>query len=101
MESIAMNHHGEVSLRGTLQNSQQVTDFRSKLIGSGLFSTVSVDEQGKVSDAKATSIKGQNADLLIPEALKTARSFLFRPARSGEKPVRSQTDLNFIFAGHP
>jgi hypothetical protein len=77
-------------------------ELRSKIESEALVNvTVSVDEHGKVSDAKATSIKGQNADLLIPEALKAARSFLFRPARSGEKPVRSQADLNFVFEGRP
>src|SRR5439155_22276804 len=32
-------------LRGSRQSSQQVTDFRSKLIESGFFSNVTVDEQ--------------------------------------------------------
>ena len=57
IDSIAMNHHGEVSLRGTLQNSQQVTDFRSKLIGSGLFSTVSVDEQTPSPDHQRLTVR--------------------------------------------
>ena len=60
--------------------------------------TVTVDEAGKISDAKATSIKGQSADLLIPEALKAARLFRFRPAREGEKAVRGQADLSFVLA---
>ena len=64
--------------------------------------TVTVDEAGKVSDAKATSIRGQSADLLIPEALKAARLYRFRPAREGEKAVPGQADLSFVFeAGRP
>ena len=45
IDSLNMSRRGEVTLRGTMANSQQVTDFRSKLIKSGFFSTVSVEEQ--------------------------------------------------------
>jgi len=45
IDSLSMNRHGDLSLRGSMQNSQQVTDFRSKLIESGFFSNVTVDEQ--------------------------------------------------------
>lgn len=44
-ESMALNQRGEVSLRGVLQNSQQAGEFRSKLIASGFFSSVVVEEQ--------------------------------------------------------
>jgi hypothetical protein len=45
IESLSMNERGEVSLSGSLGGSQQVTEFRTKLIQSGFFSNVSVDEQ--------------------------------------------------------
>src|SRR5439155_18365678 len=45
IDSLSMNRRGELSWRGSMQNSQQVTDFRSKLIESGFFSIVTVDEQ--------------------------------------------------------
>lgn len=44
-ETLSLNRRGELSLRGTMGNSQQATDFRKKLIESGLFSSVSVEEQ--------------------------------------------------------
>ena len=44
-ESISLNRRGDLSLRGTMQNSQQATDFRAKLIDSGMFGSVSVEEQ--------------------------------------------------------
>jgi hypothetical protein len=73
-------------------------ELRSKIESEALVNvTVAVDEAGKVTDAKAISIRGAKADLLIPEALKAARAFVFRPARNGDKPVRSQADLNFVF----
>ncbi len=57
IDSIAMNHRGELSLRGSLQNSQQVTDFRSKLIDSGLFSSVTVEEQTPSPDRQKVIVR--------------------------------------------
>jgi Tfp pilus assembly PilM family ATPase len=45
LDSLSMNRRGEVSLRGSLKDSQQVVQFRSKLIDSGFFSSVVVEEQ--------------------------------------------------------
>ncbi|HEY4414293.1 MAG TPA: hypothetical protein VGO57_01265 [Verrucomicrobiae bacterium] len=44
-DSITMNSHGDVSLRASFGGGQQVTDFRSKLIDSGTFTNVIVEEQ--------------------------------------------------------
>lgn len=45
IESLTMNRRGEVSLRGSMRDATQVTDFRTKLIGSGFFATIAVEEQ--------------------------------------------------------
>ena len=45
IESLTMNRRGEVSLRGSLRDATQVTDFRTKLIGSGFFANIAVEEQ--------------------------------------------------------
>ena len=45
LESLTMSRRGEVALRGSMRNSQEVGEFRAKLIKSGFFSEVSVDEQ--------------------------------------------------------
>ncbi|MBX3746729.1 MAG: hypothetical protein KF833_15580 [Verrucomicrobiae bacterium] len=45
VESIAMNLRGELVLRGVLRNSQEVVDFRTKLVDSGFFSSVVIEEQ--------------------------------------------------------
>src|SRR5262249_15111562 len=42
---LSMNRRGDVSLRCSLQNPQQVVDFRSKLIDSGFFANLSLEEQ--------------------------------------------------------
>jgi Tfp pilus assembly protein PilN len=56
-ETLAMDRQGQVSLHGTMQNGQQVTDFRSKLIASGFFSTVSVDEQTPSPDRQKVTLR--------------------------------------------
>ena len=45
IESLTMNRRGEVSLRGSMRDATQVTDFRTKLIGSGFFANIAVEEQ--------------------------------------------------------
>ncbi len=44
-DSLTMNRRGEVSIRGSMKDAQQVMDFRSKLIDSGFFANVTVEEQ--------------------------------------------------------
>jgi hypothetical protein len=51
-ESTSMNRHGDISIRGSMQNAQQVTDFRAKLIDSGFFDRVTVEEQVPTPDRK-------------------------------------------------
>ena len=50
IETISMNRKGDVSWRGKLPNAQQVVDFRSKLVDSGFFSNVTVEEQSPSPD---------------------------------------------------
>ena len=57
LDSISMNRRGELSLRGTMRGSQQVTDFRNKLIASGFFASVSVDEQTPSPDRQKFAIR--------------------------------------------
>jgi hypothetical protein len=53
-DSVSLGRRGEVSLRGKLGNAQQVTDFRSKLIEAGWFSSVVVEEQTPTPDRLVT-----------------------------------------------
>lgn len=64
---------------------------------------VDIDRNGKVTKAEVASTKGDGAEPLTAEALKTealkaARRFRFRPARQGKKAVPSQTTLTFTFS---
>jgi hypothetical protein len=53
-DSISLGRRGELSLRGKLGNAQQVTEFRSKLIEAGWFSSVVVEEQTPSPDRRVT-----------------------------------------------
>ncbi len=56
-DSTSMNRRGEISLRGTMQNAQQVTDFRTKLMDSGFFDRVTVEEQVPTPDRQKVNIR--------------------------------------------
>lgn len=53
-ESISMNRRGDLSLRGKMPNPQMVTEFRSNLIASAWFSSVTVEEQTPSPDRQVT-----------------------------------------------
>ena len=56
-DSISLNRRGDISLRGTMQNAQQVTDFRAKLMDSGFFDRVTVEEQVPTPDRQKVNIR--------------------------------------------
>jgi hypothetical protein len=56
-DALSMNGHGEVSLRGAFRDGQQVGDFRSKLIDSGFFTNVTVEEQSPTPDHQKVNVR--------------------------------------------
>jgi hypothetical protein len=52
-----MNRRGDLSLRASMQNSQQVADFRSKLIDSGFFANLTVEEQTPSPDRQKLTVR--------------------------------------------
>jgi hypothetical protein len=56
-DSLSMNRRGDVSLRGSLRDGQQVADLRSKLIDSGFFAGVSVEEQAPTPDRQKVNVR--------------------------------------------
>jgi hypothetical protein len=56
-DSVSMNSHGEVSLRGSFQDGQQIADFRNKLIASGFFTNVVVEEQSPVPGQPKVNVR--------------------------------------------
>lgn len=56
-DSTTMNRRGEVSLRGSMRTADQVSEFRSKLIASGFFSSVSVEDQSPTPDRQKVNVR--------------------------------------------
>jgi hypothetical protein len=56
-DSVSMNRRGELSLRGSLHDGQQVADLRTKLIGSGFFASVGVEEQAPTPDRQKVNVR--------------------------------------------
>jgi hypothetical protein len=56
-DSVSMNRRGDMSLRGFMRDSQQVVDFRSKLIKSAFFSSVVVEEQNPSPDRQKVLLR--------------------------------------------
>ena len=54
LDSLSMGRRQEISIRLKLGNTQQVTDFRSKLIDSGWFANVMVEEQTPSPDRRVS-----------------------------------------------
>jgi hypothetical protein len=58
-DSLTMNRRGEMQMRGSLRNADQVSEFRSKLIASGFFSMVSVEDQSPGREKVTVRIAAQ------------------------------------------
>ena len=56
-DSLSLNSHGEVSLRCGFRDGQQVADFRTKLIDSGFFTNVTVEEQMPTPDHQKVNVR--------------------------------------------
>lgn len=57
LESLSMNSRGEFAFSATLQNPQQANDLRTKLIDSGIFSSVVIEEQSPTPDQRQAKIR--------------------------------------------
>jgi Tfp pilus assembly PilM family ATPase len=56
-DAVSMNRRGDLSLRGFMRDSQQVVDFRAKLIKSGFFANVVVEEQNPTPDRQRINLR--------------------------------------------
>jgi hypothetical protein len=54
LDGVSLNRHQEISIRLKMGSAQQVSDFRSKLIESGWFTNVMVEEQTPSPDRRVT-----------------------------------------------
>jgi hypothetical protein len=56
-ESLSINRRGEISFKGGLRDAQQMVEFRSRLIESGAFSNVIVEEQTPTPDHQKLNVR--------------------------------------------
>lgn len=57
LEALSLNSRGEFTFTATLQNPQQANDLRTKLIDSGIFSSVVIEEQSPTPDQRQAKIR--------------------------------------------
>jgi hypothetical protein len=69
VDSLTMNRRGEMNFRGTLANGDQVADFRAKLIASGYFAGVTVEEQTPEHQKVTIRLTGQWKPLVQLQAV--------------------------------
>ena len=84
-DSLSLNGRGEVSLRCIFRDGQQVADFRSKLIGSGLFTNVVVEEQAPTPDRQRVNVRISAQEKPAAQLQALAASL---PADEADKPAK-------------
>lgn len=57
LESVTLNHRGDFALRVVLQNTEQAAELRSKLIDSGLFIKVVLEEQTPAENGRQLAVR--------------------------------------------
>lgn len=57
LDSLSINQHGDIAIKAAMQNAQQVTDFRAKLMASGFFASITVEEQTPVLNQQRVSVR--------------------------------------------
>lgn len=56
-DMLSMNRRGELSVRGSIKDSQQLADYRSKLLDAGCFTNVVVEEQSPTPDRQKLTLR--------------------------------------------
>lgn len=109
VESLGLSRRGELSLRATFRTFEQVVDFRSKMINSGYFTNVVVEEQTPSADRQKMTVRitaqwspsadGKNLDTILKASERpkpgTARAATARPrGNTNATPANLSTKTN-------
>jgi Tfp pilus assembly PilM family ATPase len=87
LDTLSISRSGDISLRATMRDAQQVMDFRSKLLDSGFFSSVVVEEQTpSASDKQKLTVRMSGQWKLGSELPATAPA----PAEKPKPAVRKE-----------
>lgn len=57
LDSLSINQHGDIAIKAAMQNAQQVTDFRAKLMASGFFASITVEEQTPIQNQQRVNVR--------------------------------------------
>lgn len=57
LDSLAMTRRGDFSLRGSMANAEEAAEFRRKLVDSGYFTSVVLDEQAPTPDRQKVTFR--------------------------------------------
>lgn len=57
LQTITMNRQGDLTLAGSVRTSQEIVDFRTKLVESGFFTSVVVGEQTPTPDRQKINVR--------------------------------------------
>jgi len=90
IESLSMTRRGDFSIRADMKDPQQMADLRSKLIASGLFSTLVVEEQTPSPDRQKIVVRmtGQwKAGGAPPSGAAVKTNILASPTNSSARPL--------------
>jgi hypothetical protein len=90
LESLAMGRKQQISLRLKMANAQEVSDFRAKLVDSGWFANVMVEEQAPSPDRRLAV--RMSAELKPAESRKPIAAEL--PGKKTDRPRFGGPDLN-------
>jgi len=86
-DSLSLNSHGEVSLRGGFHDGQQVADFRNKLIASGFFTNVVVEEQVPTPDRQKVNVRMSAQERTAAELAAASAHLALDDTKNHEKAV--------------
>jgi Cell division protein FtsA len=92
LEELSMGRHREMTIRLKMANAQQVSDFRSKLIDSGWFANVMVEEQAPSPDRRFAV--RMTAELKPAESRKPLAAE--PPGRKTDRSVSSAVEPGFV-----
>ena len=102
-DTLSMNRRGELSVRGSIKDSQQLADFRSKLLDTGCFTNVVVEEQTPTPDRQKLTLRmsaqwnaaggreGLASTVAASQADKPKAAGKEPPAAAAPNPVRSSS----------
>ena len=89
-DSVSINRRGELSFRGFMMGAQQVADFRSKLLDSGFFSTVVVEDQTPTPDRQRVNVRinaqWKPAETRTPPTVEAPAKDAAKPGASAREP---------------